>query len=1081
MSGCKAKRLALQTLPSLLVLPAAMAASTAGAPAASHSRGVVVESLASGRALERAGVRAGDLLLAWRRLAAPPANPDSPRGEIRSVFDWHRLVAEEAPRAAVVLRGERDGERRDFRVEPGLWDAELRPRIPPALLDVYLRGEEEPPADDRLLLTWLRLRAGETAAAAGDRQSALAEYRAALAAAPDSRSRVTVWNVIATLHELHDEPREALAARRAALEIRAATWGESLELAESHHDLGRLATARGQWELAERHNRRALAIRQKLAPGSLAVAHSLNNLGIVLDELGELDEAAEAYRRAFEIQKRLADGTAALASILTNRGVVARRRGDLDQASRYHRQALEIRQKLAPGGGTVAGSFINLGAVALSRGDLDTAVHFLEQALEILEGIAPVSYGCAMVLNNLGVAALEAGDLDAAAAFHARAAEVWRQLGPERSEVAQSFNNLGLIAARRGDVEEATDYYRRALGIWEATAPNGLELADSLENLGAMALARGDLGSAEERFAEALEIRDKLAPESAEVARALDSLSSVHLARRQYQAAADLSRRAVEVLEGQIGKLGGSHAVEAGFRGRFSHIYSHYIESLVELGKNAEAFQVLERYRARSLLEMLRRRALVPADVPAELARARRRLGAAYDRAQRRLAGLRPDRDAAEIEELLGSMRGLRAEREELAAELRRAAPRVAALEEPRALDLSGGRAAVDPGTVLLAYSVGEESSRVFAVTAGGELEVAVMPVGADRLRGQVELFRELIHDARPGSRRMASLDALGRDLFSTLIGPVAEAVSAGERLLVLPDGPLHFLPFSALVLPGAADRRYLVEWKPVHFILSATLYAELRQPRHRESVAEPMPLVAFGDPLYPELRRAGPHDSVDLRVRSALDRGFDFEPLPSTRMEVEGIAALFRDRAEAFLGPRATEERLKTIAPRARWLHIAAHGFYDPDSPLDSGVALTIPSRSGGDRDNGLLQAWEIVEELRLDADLVVLSACDSGLGRELGGEGLIGLTRSLFFAGARSVAASLWEVADRSTPVLMERFYRELKAGAPKDEALRAAQVEMIRGPIRVRDDDGRPVELDASAPYYWAAFQLHGDRRP
>ncbi len=131
-----------------------------------------------------------------------------------------------------------------------------------------------------------------------------------------------------------------------------------------------------------------------------------------------------------------------------------------------------------------------------------------------------------------------------------------------------------------------------------------------------------------------------------------------------------------------------------------------------------------------------------------------------------------------------------------------------------------------------------------------------------------------------------------------------------------------------------------------------------------------------------------------------------------------------------------------------------------------------------GGNSQNGILQAWEISEQVRMDADLVVLAACDSAMGRELRGEGLLSLARSFQYAGARSVMASLWKISDRTTAELMVRFYKHLKEGKPKDEALRAAQMELIRGPIQVKNEKGEIEEIDASAPYYWAAFQIYGD---
>jgi CHAT domain-containing protein len=304
---------------------------------------------------------------------------------------------------------------------------------------------------------------------------------------------------------------------------------------------------------------------------------------------------------------------------------------------------------------------------------------------------------------------------------------------------------------------------------------------------------------------------------------------------------------------------------------------------------------------------------------------------------------------------------------------------------------------------------------------------------------------------------------------------------------------------------------QYLIEWKPLHVALSATVFAELKQERRKdgeEAPAAAMKIAAFGDPIYPASLTAGTFDApaalsttedvdspgslmahaafpADPTVRSAAERGiFDWPPLPYTRREVEGIANVFPEgTVQTFLGAEAIEERIKSLDRDTRILHIAAHGHTDKHLPSSSFIALTIPEDVFRDdteteRDNGLLQVWEIFERVRIDADLVVLSACESGLGQNLGTEGLIGLTRAFQYAGARSVVASLWSVADQSTSELMIRFYRHLRDGLSKDEALRAAQIELIRGPIEVTDADGRKVRIDASAPYYWAAFQVFGD---
>jgi CHAT domain-containing protein len=225
--------------------------------------------------------------------------------------------------------------------------------------------------------------------------------------------------------------------------------------------------------------------------------------------------------------------------------------------------------------------------------------------------------------------------------------------------------------------------------------------------------------------------------------------------------------------------------------------------------------------------------------------------------------------------------------------------------------------------------------------------------------------------------------------------------------------------------------------------------------------------VVAFGDPRYPASVTAA-ESPGDPALRSLLTRNrAALSPLPATRGEVEQLAALYGDAAATFVGEQATEERVKQLAPQARILHFATHGLLDERFPLDSALALSIPEAPGGEQENGLLQAWEIFERLRLHADLVTLSACDTALGKEAGGEGLVGLTRAFQYAGARSILASLWSVGDASTGELMERFYRYLRAGQSKDEALRRAQLDLLREPATAH-------------PFHWAAFEVIGDWR-
>ncbi len=189
-------------------------------------------------------------------------------------------------------------------------------------------------------------------------------------------------------------------------------------------------------------------------------------------------------------------------------------------------------------------------------------------------------------------------------------------------------------------------------------------------------------------------------------------------------------------------------------------------------------------------------------------------------------------------------------------------------------------------------------------------------------------------------------------------------------------------------------------------------------------------------------------------------------EPLPETEREAVAVARLYG--STPLIGEQATEERLRQRIETAQVIHLATHGYLHPVRPMSSGLLLTVPEKEpepGETNNDGALQAWEIYSQLKLKAELVVLSGCETGRGQEVKGEGLVGLTRALQYAGARSIVASQWKVADQSTAKLMVAFHRSLRQGVPKDEALRKAMALVRENPA-------------TSHPYYWAPFILVGN---
>lgn len=844
---------------------------------------------------------------------------------------------------------------------------------------------------------------------------------------------------------------------------------DTVDLADSLTNLGNLLTARGTLQEASAELERALAIYERVDPSGRGIATSLGGIGLVRYFQGRLAEAEPYYRRALA---RVSPGTMEQARSLNNLAILLAARGDVSGAEHAYHQSLAVKEKLAPGTLTVASTLHNIGALYKRRGDAARAEDYYTRALALTERVAPDSLDLAITVGNLGNLAKGRGDLAAAEALHQRALEIKQRQAPGSLTVAQTLVGLAQISALRGDLTAARERYEAARLLLEKAAPRGLEMPRVLLNLAGIATLRHESVEAGRLLGRALAITEEHAPGSMEHA---DTLRENGLqARRQGDAtrAAALLGRAVDVLDSQTRRVGGSDEVRTTFAAQGHEFYADYIDTLLALGQPARAFDVLERSRARGLRMMLAERDLVlDGDLPPDLAREQQRLREDDDRLQAALARLRPGRDDADIARLRSERRDLQERRARIIDRVRTASPRLAALQYSRPLGLESMSQALEAGTVLLSYQIGTSTSRLFVVSRRGEgapaLTVHELTLDAQRLRDQIQAMRRLIErQADPRTEAGGGLHTVARELYDVLLAPAGDALEAADRILIVPDGPLHSLPFAALIRPGGASRerpwQYLTEWKPLHSTLSATVYAELTKTRQASAMSST--LVAFGDPQYPEAD--GAIETGDGDVSALLRGGNTLEALPATRVEVSGLARTFGEAATVYLGTEATESRAKAVR-KARYVHFATHGLLDPRWPLDSAVALTMPGTRREGEENGLLQAWEIFEQVRLETDLVTLSACETALGAELAGEGLIGLTRAFHYAGARSVLASLWRVADGSTAALMATFYGHLRSGLSKDEALRRAQREAIAEPA-------------TAAPFHWAAFTLSGDWR-
>jgi CHAT domain-containing protein/Tfp pilus assembly protein PilF len=819
---------------------------------------------------------------------------------------------------------------------------------------------------------WARLQAGRALLDAGRPEDARAAFAAAAAAASRPEWRALVEEQAGAMWQAARAPADAEAAYRRALGLREATAPRGIGAARCRHMLGRLARVRFDSAAALGHFEAARALLEAAAPGSPELALVVHDLGQVHYAQGRLEEADTSYAEAQELLERSVPDSLDLAATLSIRGSVAQQRSDFARAEALHRRALALTERLAPERNENALVLNRLGVVARELGDLDEAEVFHRRALAIFEKTTPDGVEVAGCFNNLALVAAAREDWAAAEGFHRQALALRERLKPDGPDVAASLTNLGALAADRGDYPAAESLLRRSLAIKRRTAPGTLTLGVTLHNLGEALLGLHRHHDARAALEESLSLRERLAPGSGDLASDWHSLG--HLDREQGRPVDALVkwRRALDIMDAQRGKLAGTD--RARFVRRYAVLYRDPEALFIERGQAADAFAIHERFHARALLALL--------------------------------AG-RGQTDASPV---------------------------------TTPLDLAGVRAALDPGAALLAYGLLRRSVVLFVVRAAGDpgppVTVVTLPFDEDALRARVLAFRGLLERGREAPALEPALLAQGERLYADLVRPAEPALVGATRLLVSPDGPLHLLPFAALVR-SRSPLQFVAEWKPVTVTASASVFAEIK--KSRRAHADPHArLVAFGDPILP----AG------------------LPSLPYSRQEADQVASLYGGAAERYLGADASERQVLASAPGARYLHFATHGLLDARAPLDSALVL-----SATEGDDGLLRAWEVRDRLRLGADLVTLSACESALGQETTAEGLVGLTRAFQRAGARSVVASLWAVTDRPTARFMESFYRRVRTGMDRDRALAEAQVESLGAGVH---------------PYHWSAFQLAGDWR-
>jgi len=750
--------------------------------------------------------------------------------------------------------------------------------------------------------------------------------------------------------------------------------------------------------------------------------------------------AAEAYNRAAK---------------------TAREAGQLQKAITYGESALEMAEK-SKDPGSLFRAIETLALVYRQVRNFDRARELIQKGIAVVKdlprNIYPRSFWEHTLYGHLGNDLLRQREYDKAIdllslsvyfqqSYMATVRRNPLELYVVKGNLISRLTNLGNAYRRAGRLNEAAEQYQRAFDYmkeWEFKYPREGTLYGNM----------GEIQFEQKNFPEALENFEKMLALaesrqiSGDITWAARRIGDILRESGKPDEAVAYYQRAIERIESTRALLDSEEYRQSYFEGGVG-VYNRMIQGLVNSGRTDEAFNYSERARSRAFLDVL--------GTKVQLANVKSGLVHEEMVLQERVAGLKAKLPS--VDENAGDLRKELREAERaynsFLAKVRKQNKEQTSLMTVEPLTLKQVQELLQPGVTLVEYFVGQVSTRVWIIEKE-RMQYVGIRLGKQDLAEQVKTLRDSIFVLGEKEK----LNESSTSLYQQLIQPILPHVN-GKELIIVPHDVLHYLPFHALMGP---DGHYLIEKYPIYYLSSASLLQFVQEKRK----AGGDKVLAFGNP----------------------DLGDPEKNLEYAELEAEGVKNIYPESA-VYVKKEASEEKSKSLSPNYDVLHFATHAQLNEDDPLSSAVLL---AREG--KEDGRLEVREIFG-MDLKANLVVLSGCDTALGKLSTGDELVGLTRAFIYAGTPSVVASLWSVDDSSTAQLMASFYRNLKTMS-KAEALRQAQLELIRGEghsdlIAKRGVGGigklgetpeaqspseDPISVSTSHPYFWAPFILVGD---
>jgi CHAT domain-containing protein/tetratricopeptide (TPR) repeat protein len=970
----------------------------------------------------------------------------------------------------------------------------------------------------------------------GDYQKAEATYLRALAVqeklnGPEHTEVAGVLIGLGTVYGHMENFAKAEQAYARALAIREKVLGpDSPEVASVLYSLSYTFTNRGRYGQAEPLLKRALAIQEKaLGPDNPEVALTLNNLAYLYMEKGDFEQSEALFKRSLTIfEKLFGPEHAFVATPLNNLAVLYRTKGDYLRAEPLLKRALAIQEKaVGPEHPDTAIALNSLAMLYSEKGDDERALPLFQRALAIREKTEPESSTVAATLNSIAYVYNLKGDHAQAISLYKRAlAIVEKTIGTETPLYASTLSNLAVVYSDQADYAQAEPLIRRSLALREKLlGPDHPDVAIALSNLAYIYFAKNDFEKEEPLYRRALAITEKAyGPDHPNVGIYLANLATIYWGRGDTrQALATLARNA-ELRERNLALVLTTGSEEQ--KRLYMATLANETDGLISFHTRAAPSDPGAAELA--LTTILRRKGRVLDVMSDQIGALRRRLDP-QDRAL--LDRLSTTRSALARLVLQGADAGGVAERRE---EEKRLKDEIDLLEakvsersaefrtQAQTVTLNAVREAIPADAALVEFVVyrpydvraANRKSRfgapryvAYVLRRAGE-PLWVDLGEAEALERGVVAWRRALVD--PSNQEVSRL---GRALDEVVMRPVRRLLGDARHLFLSPDGALNLIPFGALV---DEQNRYLLEDYSITYLTSGRDLLRLQV----SAESRQGPLVV-ANPLFEAGAATGaaevPAPQAAQNRRSADFTGFVFPSLPGTKGEASALSTILTG-VRVFTDAQASEAMLKHVSGPSV-LHIATHGFFLPDQPqsaaddahaesrgmvlnaggpgrvegenplLRSGLALAGANHGqGGEGEDGVLTALEAAGLDLWGTKLVVLSACETGIGEVKNGNGVYGLRRALVLAGAESQVMSLWQVSDEATRDLMIGYYKRLQAGEGRTEALRAVQLEMLRGGLQVKSAKDRGLSTDHSSqikqsrshPFFWSSFIQSGDWR-